>query len=204
MIIEHAARRPNVDPTAWIAPNAVVSGDVTIGPGCRVLYGAVLTSEGAPLVLGTECVVMEQAVLRAAGRFPLRVGDRVLVGPHAYLSGCTIGDRAFVATGTMVFNGAVVGDASTVAIGAKIHIGCELPAETRVPMGYIVVGRPARFFPPDDAPLARDELAKLDFMNFVFGVETSDRSRADVMDDAMARYTRALGTHAGDRVVAFG
>jgi carbonic anhydrase/acetyltransferase-like protein (isoleucine patch superfamily) len=202
MIVEHAGHRPDVDATAWVAPNAVVSGDVTIGPRCRVLYGAVLTSEEAPIVLGAECVVMEQAVLRAAGRFPLRLGDRVLVGPHAYLSGCTIGDRAFVATGTMVFNGAVVGAASTVAIGAKVHIGTELGEETRVPMGFIAVGRPARLYPPDDAPLAREELARLDFMRYVFGVDTDGRSRADVMDDAMGRYTAALGTHATDRVVA--
>jgi carbonic anhydrase/acetyltransferase-like protein (isoleucine patch superfamily) len=202
MIVEHAGARPSIDPTAWVAPNAVVSGDVTIGPGSRVLYGAVLTSEGAPLRVGSGCVVMEQAVLRAAGRFPLHLGDQVLVGPHAYLSGCIIGDRSFIATGTMVFNGAIVGAASTVAIGAKVHIGCELPEEARVPMGFIAVGRPAQIFAPDDAPLARDELAKLDFMRYVFGVDTDGRDRADVMDEAMTRYTRALGAHLGDRVVA--
>jgi uncharacterized protein len=48
MIVEHRGKRPNIHPTAYIAPNAVVSGDVTIGPDSRVLYGAVLTSEGAP------------------------------------------------------------------------------------------------------------------------------------------------------------
>jgi carbonic anhydrase/acetyltransferase-like protein (isoleucine patch superfamily) len=202
MIVKHAGAQPTIDPTAWVAPNAVVSGDVTIGPGTRVLYGAVLTSEGAPLRVGSGCVVMEQAVLRAAGRFPLRLGDHVLVGPHAYLSGCTIGDRSFVATGTMVFNGAIVGAASTIAIGAKVHIGCELPDETRVPMGFIAVGRPAKVFAPDDAPLARDELAKLDFMRYVFGVDSDGRGRADVMDEAMTRYTRGLGAHLGDRVVA--
>src|SRR5437763_11415647 len=89
MLVEHRGNRPDVDPSAWVAPNAVVSGAVSVGPGARILYGAVLTAEGgAELVLGRECVIMEHAVLRAAGRFPLRLGEHVLVGPHAYLTGC--------------------------------------------------------------------------------------------------------------------
>ncbi len=84
MRIEHVGKRPFVDKTAWVAPNAVLSGAVRVGPHVRVLHGAVLTAEGgAELVVGPECVIMEQAVLRAAGRFPLRLGEHVLVGSHA-------------------------------------------------------------------------------------------------------------------------
>src|SRR5437868_15474748 len=105
MLVEHEGRRPDVDPSAWVAPNAVLSGAVSVGPGTRILYGAVLTAEGgAELVVGRECVIMEQAVMRAAGKFPLRLGEHVMVGPHAYLTGCTIGSRCFIATGAMIFN----------------------------------------------------------------------------------------------------
>jgi len=104
MQVEHLGHRPVIDPTAWVAPNAVLSGSVVIGPRTRVLYGAVLTAEGdAELRVGPECVIMEQAVLRAAGRFSLQLGEHVLVGPHAYLAGCHIGARSFIATGAMVF-----------------------------------------------------------------------------------------------------
>src|SRR5579859_6977422 len=127
MLIEHRGRRPQVDPTAWIAPNATLSGAVRVGPGARILYGAVLTAEsGADLVVGPRCVVMEQAVLRAAGRFALALGEQVLVGPHAYLSGCTVGSRTFIATGAMVFNGASLGEACVVALGGKVHVDTEL------------------------------------------------------------------------------
>lgn len=62
MRVEHLGRQPLVDPSAWIAPNAVLSGPVTIGPNTRVLYGAVLTAEcGAEVVVGAECVIMEHA-----------------------------------------------------------------------------------------------------------------------------------------------
>src|SRR5262245_43208162 len=117
MLVEHRGFTPSIDPTAWIAPTAVVSGAVAIGPRTRVLHGAVLTAEGrAPVTVGAECVIMEHAVLRATGRHPLALGDRVLVGPHAHLSGCAIGSRCFVATGAMIFNGARLGETCTVAL----------------------------------------------------------------------------------------
>jgi len=91
----------------------VVSGDVEIGEETRVLYGAVVTSEGAPVRVGARCVIMEHAVIRGAGgrdeRFPVAIGDHVLVGPHTHLSGCSIGPNSFIATGSMVFNGARIG-----------------------------------------------------------------------------------------------
>jgi len=202
MLIEHRGTRPTIDPTAWVAPTAVVSGAVTIGPLTRVLHGAVLTAEGrAPLTVGAECVIMEQAVLRAAGRHPLALGDRVLVGPHAHLSGCSVGARSFIATGAMIFNGARLGEACVVALGAKVHIDTELAATAFVPMGFIAFGRPGQLYPPDQAPAVHEQLARLGFMNRVFGVDLAGKTRGEVMDDVMTRYARALGAHQEDRVV---
>jgi carbonic anhydrase/acetyltransferase-like protein (isoleucine patch superfamily) len=202
MRISHGGRSPTIDDSAWIAPTAVISGDVRIGAGTCVMHGAVLTAQhGASVSLGAECVVMEQAVLRGAGRFDLEVGDHCLVGPHAYLAGCTIESRSFIATGAMVFNGAVVGEAAVVALDGKVHIDTELPPRTRVPAGWLAVGRPAQLFPPDRAPEAHDEVDRIQFMRYVFGVEVEGRDRGDVMDDAMARYTSALTKHAGDEIL---
>lgn len=201
MRVEHLGRRPRVDATAWVAPNAVLSGPVIVGPDARILYGAVLTAEGgAELVVGSECVIMEQAVLRAAGRFPLRLGERVLVGPHAYLSGCRVGARSFVATGAMIFNGAVLGEACVVALGGKVHVDTELADGTWVPMGYIAFGRPGRIHPPEQAPAVHEELNRLGFARYVFGVESKGKPRAEVMNEIMQKYTRALGAHRTDRV----
>ncbi len=199
MYVEHGGRRPNIHPSAWIAPDAVVSGDVTIGPDTTVLYGAVLTAEaGGRIEVGSGCVIMEHAVLRSSGRFPLYLGNRVLVGPHAYLTGCTVESHSFIATGAMVFNGARLGDACVVALGGKVHIDTELVAGTRVPIGYIAIGRPATIHPPENAPAVHEELARLDFMRFVFGVDTEGKERAEVMEEALARYSRALQTHRSD------
>jgi carbonic anhydrase/acetyltransferase-like protein (isoleucine patch superfamily) len=199
MLIEHRGRRPRIDPTAWVAPNATLSGAVQLGAGARILYGAVLTAEGAAeLRVGPRCVIMEQAVLRAAGRFPLALGEEVLVGPHAYLSGCTVGPRTFIATGAMVFNGASLGEACVVALAGKVHIDTELPAGTWVPIGHIAFGRPGRVYPPDEAPAVHEQLNRLNFMRYVFGVDSDGKSRTEVMAEGMRKYARALAAHADD------
>lgn len=203
MIIEHAGRRPDIAPTAWIAPNAVVSGAVKIGADTRVLYGAVLTAEvGAEMEVGPGCVIMEQAVLRASGRFPLRLGQGVLVGPHAYVTGCDVGARSFIATGAMVFNGARLGEACVVALGGKVHIDSELPDGARVPIGFIAFGRPAGIHPPEEAPQVHEELGRLDFMRYVFGVQTEGKDRSQIMEEALSRYTRALAAHGADSLLS--
>ena len=203
MLVEHAGRRPQVDPSAWIASTAVLSGAVVVGPGACVLHGAVLTAgRGADLEVGRECVIMEQAVLRAAGRFSLRLGERVLVGPHAYLTGCTVGPRSFIATGAMIFNGASLGEACTVALGGKVHIDTELPDGSWVPIGYIAFGRPGRLYTPEQAPEVHEELDRLGFAHYVFGVQPEGKSRAEIVDEMLRKYSRALRAHRDDRELA--
>jgi carbonic anhydrase/acetyltransferase-like protein (isoleucine patch superfamily) len=201
MLMRHAGNVPQVDPTAWVAPTAVLTGAVRVGPMTRIMHGAVITAHGsAEATIGRECVVMEQAVLRAAGRWPLTIGDRCLIGPHAYLTGCRIGARSFIATGAMVFNGASLGEACVVALDGKVHIDTDLRADGRVPMGYIAVGRPAVLYAPDDAPVAHDAVDRIGFMSYVFGVDLEGKSRAETMDEAMSKYVRALGAHTDDEL----
>ena len=202
MRVEHRGRGPRIDVGAWVAPTAVVSGNVTVGPGTRILHGAVLTAEGEQsITIGRECVVMEHAVLRAAGRWPLTLSDHVLVGPHTHLSGCEVGAGSFIATGAMVFNGARLGAACVVALDGKVHLGTELPEGAFVPIGFIAIGRPGQVYAPDQAPKVHEELNKVGFMKEVFGVETAGRARRDVMAEAMRRYSRGLAAHAEDRLI---
>jgi carbonic anhydrase/acetyltransferase-like protein (isoleucine patch superfamily) len=85
MLIEHSGKRPVIDSTARIAPTAVICGDVTVGPGTSVGFGAVLTAESGPIIVGRECVIMENAIIRGTRRHPATIGDHVLIGPGAYL-----------------------------------------------------------------------------------------------------------------------
>jgi len=195
MQFEHLGARPRIDATAVIAPTAVISGDVTIGPGCQVLHGAVITAEGGPITLGENVIVMENALIRASATNAVHIGSHVLVGPTASVSGATIGDEVFLATGTRVFNGARIGERSEVRIGAIVHLRTVLPARSVVPIGWVAVGDPADVLSPD----RHDEIwalqKDLDFPGYVFGL---DRDTPDLMVQLTERYGAALSRHAHD------
>ncbi len=123
MRFAHLGSEPRIHPDAVVAPTAVVSGDVTIGPGCQVLHGAVLTAEGSRIVLGENTIVMENALLRASSTHAVHVGAHTLIGPMTSVAGAEIGDEVFLATGTRVFNGAEIGDRCEVRINAVVHLG---------------------------------------------------------------------------------
>ena len=117
-MIRHLGMAPSVHPDAYVAPTAVLSGQVSVGAGSCIMHGAVLAAEGGPVQVGAGCVIMENAVLRGTARHRLRIGDRVLAGPHAQLTGCTLADAVFLAGGAMVRPGAHLGRAASVAAGA--------------------------------------------------------------------------------------
>ena len=100
-LYEHDRRRPQVHPTARIAPTATIVGDVVIGAGCSIGFGAVVVAESGPVRIGTHCVIMDTAVLRGTKKDTLTLGDNVIIGPHASLVGCTVEENAFLATGVV-------------------------------------------------------------------------------------------------------
>jgi len=140
MMFEHKGRRPTIDPSARVAPNATICGDVSIGPNVSVGFGAVITAESGPVAIGANCVIMDTAVLRGVRRNPLMIGANVLVGPRVYLTGCTVESEVFLATGATVFNGARIGRGAEVRVNAIVHLRTVLPAGATVPLGWIAVG----------------------------------------------------------------
>ncbi|WP_426184347.1 gamma carbonic anhydrase family protein [Microbacterium sp. TWP3-1-2b2] len=196
MLYEHLGVRPRVHETAVIAPTAVISGDVEIGPDCQVLHGAVITAEGGPITLGENVIVMENAIVRASSANPVHVGDHVLIGPGASVSGAVIGNEVFLATGTRVFNGAHIGDRAEVRINAVVHLRTTLPEDTVVPIGWVAVGDPLLVLSPDRHEEIWAAQRELDFPGYVFGV---DRDTPDVMVQLTERYGRSLARHADDR-----
>ncbi|HBW21437.1 MAG: gamma carbonic anhydrase family protein [Streptosporangiaceae bacterium] len=201
MIIDHEGRSPVVHESAYVAPTATLCGDVRVGAGCRVLFGAVLTAEGGPVELGGGCIVMENAVLRGTPRDPLRLGRHVLVGPQSYLTGCAVGDDVFLATGTRVFNGATLGARAEVRINGVVHLRTALPADSCVPIGWVAVGDPARLFPPGEHEEIWAVQRELDFPGYVFGLPRAGTGET-IMPEVSRRYARALGRHRDDQVAS--
>ncbi|WP_211109644.1 gamma carbonic anhydrase family protein [Azospirillum oleiclasticum] len=199
MLIEHLGKRPVIHPGARVAPNATLCGDVTVGPGTSIGFGAVLTAESGPIVVGAHCVIMDTAVLRGVRGMPLTIGDHVLVGPRASLTGCTIEDEVFLATGATVFNGARIGRGAEVRINGVVHLRTVLPAGATVPIGWIAVGDPASILPPHEHDRIWAVQKPLEFPKYVFGVERPLEG-STIMPTVMPRYARALAAwHAEDR-----
>lgn len=200
-ILEHGGVSPAIDPSARVAPNATVCGDVRIGPNCSVGFGAVLVAEGGPVTLGANCVVMDTAVVRGVRGGAVAIGDNVLVGPRAYLSGCTVGENAFLATGATVFNGARIGARAEVRINGIVHLATVLPEDAVVPLGWIAVGDPARILPPDRHEEIWAVQEPLDFPRRVFGVERPAPGET-FMPGVMPRYAAFLRrAHQDDRPI---
>lgn len=196
MEFEHLGVRPRIHPDAVVSPSAVISGDVEIGGGCQILHGAVITSEGGAVTLGTNVIVMENALIRATATNPVHIGDHVLVGPMASLSGATVEDEVFLATGTRVFNGARIGTRSEIRINAVVHLRTTLAPETVVPIGWVAVGDPVQILPPERHEEIWAAQRELDFPGYVFGL---DRDTPDLMVQLTERYGRSLARHAHDR-----
>ncbi|MBV9741817.1 MAG: gamma carbonic anhydrase family protein [Hyphomicrobiales bacterium] len=191
MILEHVGKAPNIDPSTRIAPNAVICGDVTIGANCSLGFGAVVTAESGKVAIGKNCVIMDTAVIRGVRNHPVSIADNVLIGPRAYVVGCTIEGEAFIATGATIFNGAKIGRAAEVRINAIVHLRTVIAPDAVVPLGWIAVGDPARILPPERHEEIWAIQKELDFPKYVFGVERAAPGES-IMPSIMPRYARAL------------
>lgn len=199
MQMTHAETSPTVAETAWVAPDATVCGNVTLGPGVRVLHGARIVAEaGGAIEIGRNCIVMENAVVRATARHDCRIGDHCLIGPHAHVVGCSIAEEVFVATGASVFHGAQVGRGSECRINSVVHIKTRLSEGATVPIGWVAVGEPAQFLSPDRHEEIWSLQRPLDFPGWVYGL---DRQKPGLMIELTARLSRELSDHAADTPV---
>ena len=199
MLLEHSGLSPRIDASARIAPNAVICGDVTIGPNCSVGFGAVITAESGKVTIGKGCVIMDTAVIRGVRNNPIVIGDNVMIGAQARLVGCRIGEEAFIATGATIFNGAVIGRGAEVRINAIVHLRTVLPEGATVPLAWVAVGDPATILPPDRHEEIWAIQKGLDFPKYVFGVDRPPPGES-IMPQVMPRYAQALKRwHEGDR-----
>jgi carbonic anhydrase/acetyltransferase-like protein (isoleucine patch superfamily) len=199
MLVEHQGRRPQVAPTAYVAPNAVVCGDVVIGENCRILFGAVVTAEGGRVELGEQVIVMEQAVVRGREGYPAVIARHALIGPHAHLNGAVLGEAVFLATGASVFPGARLGVGAEVRINGVVHVNSVLADGAVVPIGWVAVGDPARILPPAEHDAIWQVQRELDFVGTVYGIEPA--APAEEMAKITRGYAELFGRHRDDQII---
>lgn len=132
-------RVPQIDPTAFVAENATIVGNVIVEAGANIWYGCVLRNEFAdPIIIGEGASVQDNSVLHTDPGLTLRVGKYVLIGHAACIHGATLEDACLIGQNATVLNGAVVGTQSTIAAGAVVREG------QVVPPGVLAAGIPAK------------------------------------------------------------
>lgn len=127
-----------IHPTAYVAPNATIIGEVHIAAEASVWFGCVLRGDNAPIVIGARTNVQDLAVVHVDEGGPCTLGEGVTVGHRAVLHGATIEDGALIGIGAIVLNGAVVGREALVGAGAVVPEGMNIPPR------HIALGVPAR------------------------------------------------------------
>ena len=132
---EHA---PQVPASAYVAAEASLIGQVTLGERASVWFGAVARGDNEPITIGTESNVQEGAVLHADPGYPLTIGANVTVGHQVMLHGCTIGDGSLIGIQAVVMNGAVIGKQCLVGAGAIVT------ERKTFPYRMLIIGVPAK------------------------------------------------------------
>lgn len=135
-------------PESWIAPTAVVIGNVRIEREASVWWGSVLRGDNDPIVVGEGTNVQDGSVLHADPGYPLTLGKDVTIGHMVMLHGCTVGDNSLIGIGAVVLNGAKIGKYCLIGAKALITEGKEIP-DYSVVMG--APGKVVRTMTPEQA-----------------------------------------------------
>jgi carbonic anhydrase/acetyltransferase-like protein (isoleucine patch superfamily) len=134
---------PTIHSSAYVSPEAVVIGDVTIGRDASVWPGAVLRGDFGGIVVGDRTSIQDGTVLHTTKDWPTIIGDECVVGHLAHLEGCIVEDRCLIGSGSVVLNRVRIGSGSVVGAQALI------PEDTQIPPGSLAIGVPARVRPVD-------------------------------------------------------
>lgn len=129
--------RPRIHPTAWIAPTAVVIGNVEIGPRASVWFGCVLRGDASEISVGEGTNIQDGSVVHCSHNLPTVIGANVTLGHNACVEGCVIEDGALVGTGSIMLQRTRLGAGAMLAAGSVLGEGKE------VPPGMLAAGVPA-------------------------------------------------------------
>lgn len=139
IILPYGGKAPRLHPSVLTAAGSVVAGDVEIGEGSSIWFGAIVRGDVNFVRIGARTNVQDQTVIHVtSGTAPTVIGDDVTIGHRVVLHGCTVGDRCLIGIGAIVLDGAVVGPDAMVGAGALV------PPGAVVPPGTLVMGAPAR------------------------------------------------------------
>jgi carbonic anhydrase/acetyltransferase-like protein (isoleucine patch superfamily) len=138
MFIDYRGKAPRVAATAFVAPTAILIGDVVVGEESSIWFGAVLRADNGTIRIGARSSIEDNAVIHASEGGSVVVGSDVTVGHCAVLDDCTVRDGALIGSNAVILNGAVVGANTLIAAGSVVTV------DERVPEATVAAGAPAK------------------------------------------------------------
>jgi len=144
---------PTIDPTVWIAPNAIVNGKVTLKARSSVWYNCVLRGDSEFIEIGEETNIQDGSILHVDRGYPCILGKRVTLGHNAIVHGAVVGDGALIGIAATVLSRCIVGEGALIAAGALLLEGTKVPPHT------LWIGAPAKLAKELD-PAQRERLAQ--------------------------------------------
>lgn len=205
MRIKHRGHKPEFDSSVFVAPNATLIGNIHIGPESRVMYGAVLNSEGSGIEIGKCSIICENAVVRASAsggiNQPVSIGDHVYISPQTTVIGCSVASYAYIATGATILQGATVQEGAIVAVGAFVHANTTIPKEFFVPPNTIAIGDPVKIFSPDEKEMLVDAIRSIVFSKVTFNVDPDVSARSSVMKKVTEVRSKEFESHFNDEIL---
>ncbi|GAA3723676.1 gamma carbonic anhydrase family protein [Salinicoccus jeotgali] len=138
MIMDYKGYTPEIDESAFIAPDATVIGDVVLGAHSSVWFGSILRGDVAPIRIGSHTNIQDLSILHETPDMPLTIEDHVTVGHKTTLHSCTIKKHALIGMDSTILDGAVIGEGAFIGAGSLVTPGTEIPP------GTLAFGRPAK------------------------------------------------------------
>ena len=138
MFIEYKGKSPRVHPSAFVAPTAVLIGNVEVGEEASIWFGTVIRGDNGFIRVGARSNVQDNAVLHVSENSQTLIGDDVTIGHCAFMEDCVIEDGALIGTNAVILNGATVGRRALVGAGSVVGANAKIPPET------VAAGAPAQ------------------------------------------------------------
>lgn len=142
MIYSYKGKHPTIDPSAFIAQNAVISGDVTIGQDVSIWFHAVIRGDVSPTIIGDRVNIQDLSCLHQSPNAPLIIEPDVTIGHRVTLHSCTIKKGALIGMNSTILDGAIIGEGAFIGAGSLVTPG------TIIPPNSLAFGSPARVIRP--------------------------------------------------------
>lgn len=120
MILRYMDAYPKIHPSAFIAPNATIIGDVTLEEGVNIWYGAVLRGDMAPIFIGKNSNIQDNATVHTSENHPVWVGKEVTIGHNAVIHGCKVDDHSLIGIGAVILDGAIIKKGTVIAASSLV------------------------------------------------------------------------------------